>query len=161
MPMNDIALSTAVFLFYDDDEPYGKYEDGFIVSNTGWPDFYFPDLVLNRSQTYTFEATFDWEVGAAASTTWVYAGSDADLPAGYQDYETAFDYQLFFPTGSEDQVFTFTIGPDSWDGIPLGYNTPWFETHIASALAGLRYTGDAIVGELETSRLPGRSAFAT
>jgi hypothetical protein len=164
----ELPLSAAVILQDDtNDLPWGQYLDGHIVTLDGFPDFYYPDLRLDRTTTVSFEFTYDpadpHEDGGRFCEIW--AASDTDFDASYQSPYVAFDHVLAvsFSQGPDDDpnVVILTIAPAAWAGVPDDFNTPLLETDFGGALSRLRYTGDAITPTFPTSFLTSRTAFAS
>lgn len=176
MPMTELDLSTAIFLADPAGaDPYGKYEPGVgILTNTGYPDFRFPGMVLDRSLDYDFEITI---AEGGSEIAWMWAGDDDDFDASYNSPYEAFGYKLFNafspnndPFGSVDNVFSFTVPATRWAarGIPAGWNTPFFETDANAVVTSIRWSGPDLGGGggggggvAVSNFLSGRTAFAT
>lgn len=168
--MISIPLTAAVFLSDPPTaSPYGKLEAGKIVTNTGFPDFYFPEMVLDRTLTYNFTITFE----SGSLIAWAWAGNDADIYTGYSSPYAAFGYKLFnafspqlHPFTTTATTFSFEIDPTRWSGIPSGNNTPFFETHSNATVTAIEWDGPDLWGgggvvEVVSNYLDSRSAFAS
>ena len=138
-----IDLSTAVF-FTDGSSlatgtPYGKYDAaaGGIVTNGGWPDFYFPDWVIDRTETYTVTATM-----SVAVAMWITALDTDDPASEYYDSWAALGItfgDIYNNGGVSGSTHTFTIGPADWVGVDPDRSTLMFETHVSGTLTSLTF----------------------
>lgn len=151
-----LDLSTAVFGTDGGGVPYGKYEGGAIVTNTGWPDFWFPGLTLDATKTYDFEFTYAtppsgffhntgyvgiW--GISSLTQAGYSGIWYDLFDTY--YSIGMRHTAWDGTNT---VGVTSIGPslEAWASANFyhGGIKPFFESSRFNSLTGMRYRESAI-----------------
>lgn len=121
---------------------YGKLQDGRIVTNIGFPDFYIPGWVLDRTLTYTFEVTFDPDSPDDSGGRLLFAQvlRDSSPDSSYYDDPQIWDWYGRFYDGSEvTDTVTFTVTPDLWTGIDSGFDTIFFEADMDGAIASMRY----------------------
>lgn len=145
----DLDLGNAVFFTNGtslaNGVPWGRYDTGHIVTNIGWPDFYFPSLVLDRSASYQFEITYDPGPGLNGRGMWLSALADADPAAMYYAFTSDFGDIARSEGGESRDVYTLEVRPGDWDTIASDRNTPYFESDRYGALLRIRYrtTGSA------------------
>lgn len=142
----ELDLSTAVFgtsIFSG--LPFGRYDSARdrILTNTGWPDFWFPGFELDPLKDYYFQFVFDsndsrhvtgwedvyvWMLNPADPMTSYH--SDPYLPI-YEDdnYESGNDYHLFHVDS----------GSSNWSQLTDGFVLPAFETGRYGVLAKIRW----------------------
>lgn len=156
-PWTSLDLSTAVF-GTNGVTPYGKYEGGAIVTNTGWPDFWFPGLDLDETKNYEFEVTYANPVtGGDTNNTGYFGmwGISSYSQAGY----SGFWYDLFdtyYSTGMKAQQWSEggnTVGItivgsayELWQNADFFYGDvrPFFETSRYNACTSIRYREAAV-----------------
>lgn len=128
-------------------DTFGKYEDGAIVTNDdfpdgGYPDFYFPSLVLDRDLVYQFEFTFDPDDvrDDGSRSIWLGVLDDADPVEDYLNGTTTYN-DLWDNTHLASDLITITIPTSVWvtEGTPEGSNTMFFETSMGSVLTQIRW----------------------
>lgn len=169
MALTDVDLSTAILLADPEGaDPWGKYEDGHIVTNGGYPDFRFPTMVLDRSLVYTFEVTYDpdspYDFGDR--DLWLWVGSSIDFDASYHAPYDAFDNELSSVDNRtvDGDVVTLVVPTAMWAGVPADFSTPFFETSRFGAVSRFRWSGGSFDGGGDVSSSPyldGRAAFAS
>lgn len=141
----ELDLGDAVFLTNSFGTPYGRYDAIFdrILTNIGWPDFYFPGFELDPANDYYFQVVFDttdprhtlgWEDVYLAmlqpgDPQASYLG-DGYIPV-YQDDNWAF--------GDGYHLFHIDSGSINWDYLSTGFTLPYFDTGRYAVVAKIRW----------------------
>ena len=134
--MAEIDLSLAVFFTTGSGSggtPYGKYEDGAIVTNIGWPDFYFPGMLLDPDTEYEVTVTYDPGHPLDLGGRTFFAGPTHTDQTDQDALYSGWDYNAWIGGGPETDTFSFTI-PSGQDP---DFLTPVFESDLNGALVSL------------------------
>lgn len=124
---------------------YGKYDPdrGYILTNTGWPDFYFPGFELDPANDYYFQFVFD-STDARDNDVyrdvyiWLGLPDDPHRSYFYEPYYPVYQNEQY-PESGDYHLFHLDSADSNWDQLSNGYTMPFFESGRLGVLAEIRW----------------------